>query len=234
MNDNFNTLDLIPYEEMARILFKEFKATHEEIRYWIKLSLKEKDMLNKTTYLDVNGDPIENLMTNNVLIQPYYSDIPFKGFYLNIEDDFFYPEYFFYDRQEILKFKPLPHVRFVYQKDLSAKRNWNDPQSTYKILLQANLKGILRLYHTELDEFTYFANKSQIWCNTFDGEAYCSNPDSFFLLYDIINIERIFFKKDRDLCLQELGEQVMSPSPLPPNVYDFKKKSETPKDTDDD
>jgi len=229
-------LDLIPFVELSIILRKEFKASAEEIRYWIKRSLSQDQALARKLYEDINDDNINDFLLNETLLSPYLSDIPLAGFYQYPDANFFYPECYFYDKQQVLKFVPAPHLRFVYQKDLTAHRNWNDYKNNrshsliYQTLFTANEKGMLRLYSTELDEFTINATAHQLWCHTFEGESYFSNPDSFYLLYEILNIERIFFKKDRNLCLEEL--QIKS-SQLPPNVYKFKKKASNMKDIED-
>lgn len=237
MNDSPNFLDLIPYDEMALILKKEFNANPEEIRYWVKRAMIPEDSSIKQRILDIDCGILSNFKFNETLLCPYQSDIPLGGYYLYPDDNFFYPECCFYDKQNVLNYIPPLHLRFVYLKDLPGKRNWNDYKSSnsksmiYQNLLSANEKGILRLYHPILDEFTTHANDLQLWCHTFEGEEAFSNPETFFLLYEIINIERIFFKKDKNICLEELQ---LFPSNLPPNVYKFKKKPTPLKENDND
>jgi len=197
-NEDDYFLDLISYDEAASIILPKFRATHDELRYWIKLA---------------NDNESENNLFDDTkdYLLPFASEFPIDNMYRRPLDGFFYPEYYFYDKASVLEFIPQPFLRFVYQKDLSGKRNWYDykrgnPESLiYKTLFRANECGILRLYDHNDDEFRIYANKTQIWCHTFEGESYLNNPDSFFLLYDILNIERIFFKKDKTLCLLELG-----------------------------
>lgn len=229
MIESTKELDLISFDEMSRILQREFKATPDEIRYWIKAGIKEKEIALKTSFVDINDEVFDPFPPNNSYLFPYYTDLIYNGIYLHPEHDFFYPECFFYDKQQILKFEPLRTHRFVYQKDLSGMRNWSDYKNIYSTLLNANEKGILKFYHKTIDSFTLYANDIQLWCHTFEGEAYASNPESFFMLFDIINIERIFFNKDRNLCLEELH---INSTPLPPNVYKIPQKTKPMKESD--
>jgi hypothetical protein len=228
MSNDSHVPDLIPYNEMYRIIREKFNITHDELRYWIKISL---EFIKSNEIIDC-GDtiiPIDDCFNNGLyLLFPYVSDLPtFNNYYDIPPDGFFYPEYCFYDKQTILQFKPSYHLRFVYKKDLTGKRNWNDyrvgikDSSLSKILLKAYEHGILRFYDHIIDEFTKFGSKSQLWCHSFDVESYVENPESFFLLYDILNVERIFLGKDRESCLNELG---IKPIDLPTNVINLKNK----------
>lgn len=223
--------DLITYNEMYRMLREKFNVTHEELRYWIKISLEiiksKKFNGNCSDTIIYMDDSLDNGLS---LLFPYSSDLPnFDNAYEIPSDGFFYPKYCFYNKQAVLQFKPSPALRFVYQKDLTGQRNWNNyrtgkkDSSRSEILLKANEYGILKFYDHFLDEFTLYATKSQVWFQTFEGESYVENPQSFFSLYDILNVERIFFGKDKDLCLSELD---LKPIDLPKNVINLKKKKE--------
>jgi hypothetical protein len=219
MNKTSFLLDLIPYSEMYNILHEKFYVTHQELRYWIKKSI-EKIYSKEKMY---NKD----LSNANDFLVPFISDLPFLDNYEIPHNEFFYPEYYFYQKKSVLNFVPLHPLRFVYQKDLTGIRNWSDyrigkkDSSRSKILLKANEGGILRFYNDSVDDFTLFANKSQIWFQTFEGESYVENPESFFLLYDILNVERIFLGKNKELCLNELG---IKSADLPKNVINLKNK----------
>lgn len=229
MTDDTPLLDLISYDEMYHIINHKFYVTNLEIRYWIKKSMDEIKSASKTHTADRKWTiTLDGLLTgSSSLLIPFASDLPFLSMYEYPPEGFFHPECYFYDKQAVLQFTPIRNLRFVYQKDLTSKRNWNDYKTDndslrYRTLLRANECGILRFYNFDIDEFTTHANKNQIWCHTFEGEGYVSNPESPFLLYDILNVERIFFGKDRVACLEELG--LISPQ-LPPNVVDFNKRS---------
>jgi hypothetical protein len=223
-----NHVDLIPYDELFHILHTKFRATHHEIRYWVKKSLDYVNAVNLKN--QESQEDFEFCLDESVsLLFPYATDLPYLGMLQSPPDNFFYPECYFYQKKFVNSFFPEPHLRFVYQKDLTGLRNWNDykindPRSFSMVsqtLLKANEYGILKFYNLPLHDFTTHANKLQIWCQTFEGEAYAADPDSFFLLYEILNVERVFFKKDRDECLKELGEKAAD---LPQNVYKFNKK----------
>lgn len=232
--------DLIHYNEMYRILREKFNVTHDELRFWIKISLefiknnKNDESHIETKIIGENEDNIiyiDNYFNNGLyLLFPYVSDLPtFNDYYDIPQDGFFFPKYCFYIKEAVLQFSPSPHLRFIYQKDLTGQRNWNNyrigkkDSACSEILLKANECGILRFYNHFIDEFTLHATKSQIWFQTFEGESYVGNPESFFLLYDILNVERVFLGKDKELCLNELG---LKPIDLPKNVINFKKKKE--------
>ncbi len=222
--------DLIPYNEMHRILREKFNVTHDELRFWIKISL---DFIKSNKFIDCADTIIsmDDCFDNGLyLLFPYVSDLPtFNNYYDIPPDGFFYPKYCFYSKQAVLQFIPSHALRFVYQKDLTGQRNWSNyrtgkkDSSRSEILLKANEYGILRFYDSFLDEFTLYATKSQVWFQTFEGESYVENPESFFLLYDIHNVERIFFGKEKEICLNELG---IKPLDLPKNVINLKKKKE--------
>jgi hypothetical protein len=233
MNEPVPILDLIPYEEMSAILRQKFNATHAEIKYWVKKSMHENKFEHSKMYEDVDWQITlaEIMEDSSFILPPYASDLPFLNLYEYPPEGFFHPDCYFYERSMVLRFIPPPPLRFVYQKDLTAKRNWNDYKSNQadsmrtRTLSRANECGILRFYDPNINEFTTHANKNQIWCHTFEGEAYMANPDSVFLLYDILNVERIFFNKDRNLCLSELKiNQPLAPKDNPKNVVEFNKK----------
>lgn len=235
---DMNLKEMITYEELYKILYEKFKATHDEIRYWIKGSSYDTDL--HTAQALFNGGINGSLF-------PYQSDMPWnvnnifsEGGYYRIPKGFFYPEYNFYIKKDVEAFYPYRCFRFVYLKDLTAHRNWHDYKidekhtKIFEMLKRANEVGILRLYDKTVDDFTFHKTitphmmisnnigqeKQQCWCHTFDGEAYFSNPDSFFLLYDILAIERVFFNKDINVCLEELYGSTYH---MPDNVVDFKK-----------
>lgn len=217
--------DLIPYDEMYRILREKFNATHDELRFWIKISL---EFVTSNKFTD-SGEPLlvnmdESFNNGLYLLSPYGSDLPtFNECYDIPPDRFFYPKYYFYWKQAVLQFIPSPHLRFVYRKDLTGKRHWHSSTRSFN-LLKANECGILRFYDQSLDEFTFFANDSQLWCHSFEVQKdYVENPETFFLLYDILKVERIFFGKDKELCLNELG---IKSDDLPKNVINLKKYKE--------
>lgn len=202
---------MINYDELCKLLYSKFKATSDEIRYWVKNSLLLGDLSK---------------------IWAYRSDIPIirpdKGrnnYYMmvhrDVSTDLFYPEYYFYNFEKANEFVPDPLYRFVLLQDLTSKRNWYD----YKIdeentvirdtLSKANEGGILRFYNKSIDDFTLYKQKpsnnnlvddgkKQLWCHSFDFPDFLANPNTFFLLYDIMTVERVFFKKDLNICLEEL------------------------------
>lgn len=223
--------DFIGYDEMYSILFHKFNSTHDEVRYWVKKSLDHIKTLHKDQIENGGSLFMEAIIDDSTsLLFPYGSDLPYLGTYDYPPDGFFYPQCYFYERKSVNKFIPSPTLCFVYQKDLAGKRNWND----YKVigshslisqtLLKANEYGILRFYDYSLDEFTLYSTPSQLWCHSFKGESIVSNPDSFFILFEILTLERVFFNKNRQACLDELK---IKNSPLPPNVYNFNKKQRT-------
>lgn len=228
MSGDYCLMDLITYDEMYKILKEKFNVTHEELRYWIKIDVekiyeeaKNRDMpCLCSDFLHITSD--SNLL-NDILV-PFSSDIPYGDTYPIPHNHFFYPKYYFYSKKTVLNFTPFSNLRFVYQKNLTGIRNWNDYRGSNKessrslTLLKANEVGILRFYNELIDDFTFFDNHSRIWAH-FDGESYVENPESFFLLYDILNVERIFFGKDKELCLNELG---LKPHDLPKNVINIK------------
>ena len=121
--------------------------------------------------------------------------------------------------KKINSFDPPKHSRLVYIKDLSAKRNWTKysraetkNHSEFPALDRAAENGIIRFYDEDTYQFSYYqksknnnSSMDKLWIETDKGEEYVTKPDSFFLLQDIINVERIFFNRSRKECLEELG-----------------------------
>lgn len=228
-------LDLITYDELFSILHEKFKVTHDELMYWIKKSL---NYANFKTEYDSGDQPCnhyfpEYLEDDRSFLIPFSSDLPNMGMYEFPPDNLFYPECYFYIRQSALRFTPSPSYRFVYQRSLRSLRNWNDYESSHSLiaqtLLKANEYGILRFYNRKRDEFTlYDENGIGLWCHSFAGPDYVNDPDNFFLLHEILTLERVMFKKDRNECLRELGINRAGLSPngsdKPANVYEFNKK----------
>lgn len=206
---------LINYDELYKIFFNKFLATHEEIRYWvIKAQKSKKNLFDSQNCLDAIANDIPYIFDNIAVFENVKErdSAPIS------------PLYHFYLREQVDKFNPCWN-RFVYLKDLTAKRNWLDfkiDSSHSKIietLKKANEVGILRFYDESKDEFTlHKINKSlfgissipeekkQLWCHSFDGDKYLENPDSFFLITDILTVERVFLKKPRNICLKEMEE----------------------------
>jgi len=203
-NDEF-----INYDELYKILYDKYKSTHEEIRYWI-----------------IKHNSVSSNSVGTII--PFLSDLP-RCIYMdekeqdvyisliNPPSSFFIPQYHFYLKSQATNFHP-KFCRFVYLKDLTSLRNWYDFKRNeshsmiYALLIKANAAGILRLYDDTIDEFTLYnpnyshpkEGKKWFWGATADGEKYLSSPDSFFLITDILNIERIFFNKPREECLKEM------------------------------
>lgn len=210
MNDETELLDLISYDETYGILKEKFNITHDELRFWIK---KDNDEMYKDHLSDSMIDE------DNGLLIPFRSDLPFGDTYKLSDHEFFYPEFCFYQKRSVVNFVPLPHLRFVYLKDLTGRRNWIDSTRS-DALMKANESGILKFYNHSLNEFSFFATRTQKWCHSFEGEEYIQNPESFFLLHEILTLERVFFGKDKNVCLNELG---INPPSIHDNIIRFKK-----------
>lgn len=208
MNDD--KYKMITYDELYNILWDKYRATDDELSYWIKLS-----------------HPESNLMFPKNLT-PFDSDIfrfnPSSSYRISL-NNFHFPKLRFYKLSEVDEFVPNPCLRFVYQNDLFSRGYWN--RETYaQHLKKANEWGILRFYDQDRHEFylhkiwkpklfissadtysadTYSADSYQeLWCNASDIDQIISNPDTFFTIYDILTIERVLFGRDLNSCLDEL------------------------------
>lgn len=226
-NKLFSHFELLDYSELYNIISKKHNATHDELKYWIYLSL------NYAERLDEEENQIYN--EGQFYLIPFESDIPNEqDHYLLPKKDFFNPQYYFYIKRDVHEFMPAWEMRIVYFKDLPNKRNWSDfypseiDKNKSNLLVEASKSGLLRCYDRDLNEFTYYKNfrsgekeSKRPWAQTEEGLEILRDPDSFFLLEDIIKIERAILKKDRDLCLQELNIHIEKPSP---KIISFEKK----------
>jgi hypothetical protein len=205
---NYQTIKFINFNELTNILYKKYHATYDEIRYWIKEEEK---------YYNRSDDEHEHL---EKFLLPFVSDLPrFDGRWELSRGRCFYPEHYFYVKNCAESYIAYPHKRFVYVKDLTALRNW--PQyskketklvSCFPALNEAARSGLLRFYQQEDHDFTLYQpslnedlENRKLWINTAQGEEYLNDPEKFFLLEDIINIERVFYGRKREDCLKELG-----------------------------
>lgn len=229
-------LEFIDYIELFNILSKKFKATHDEIRYWSHRSLKYMDKVDQEDNpIFYDEDGTLHFEQGESFIIPFVSDIPTKDDrYETPQSDFFSPEYYFYIARDAHEFEPPRHLRFVYFRDLSSYRNWGDfsigeiSEKKSNLLIEASLSGLLRCYDKELDEFTYYKTSKigdketkRKWAQSDEGLSLLRDPDSFFLLEDIIKIERAMLKKDRKLCLEDMQ---VSLAKTEPKVVSFEKK----------
>jgi hypothetical protein len=199
----------IDYDDLYKILHEKFNANHDEIRFW--LYEFNGHNINDVDNFFINDDTVHFLL-------PFTSDLPnLDGYYDNPSSEFDPTLCFFYSNN-VENFVPTPYMKIVYIKDLSGKRNWQQSLrsetnlfSNYPALDRAAESGLLRFYDRSSDKFTlYQKSKSgdpkqdKLWILTNEGQEYVTQPDNFFLLSDIINIERIFFKRSRNDCLEEL------------------------------
>lgn len=194
--------EFIDYDQLYLLLNKKFKATHAELRYWIKCDYEG---------LFTKGWTLATIPKCEGLY-PFLSDI--CGASQDIDLRYFYPECFFYLKAETEKFLPISLKRFVTVSDLVIVRNWIETTDTsrYTILRKAAEMGLLRYYDKDNDCFTHFYQiklGSQVslkkWHETDFMNNHIENPNSFFLLEDILKTERFFFKKPLALCEAELG-----------------------------
>ena len=199
------------FDELHAVLFETHRCSREELIFWI---------YNRE---NCRTDHFFQIPDENFRIEPltaFIYDIPqYKNYYKSTGIINLNPEYFYYLKDVIKQFKIDNLLRFVYVHELAGKRNWprharseTNLYSDYPALDEAAKKHILRFYDNDLHEFTYKKkfkvgdNESeQYWIDTSEGQDSLSQPDTFFLLQDIINIERLFFNRTRQDCLKELG-----------------------------
>lgn len=203
----FKRPEFVSYPELFQILNKKFNATHDEIRYWIRC--------------DFNS--IESEVP---ALFPFLSDIPTTdGGYPVPEGNFFQPSFYFFLIEDVHNYYPIPLTRFVYRMNLTARECWSidflrDANvKNMNILERAQRCGILRCYDKEMDDFTFFKTfksgdkeSRRLWADTDEGISILNDPESFFLLEDILRIERAFFNRPREDCLKELEINVTLPN----------------------
>ena len=216
--------EFVDYNELYNILNEKIGATHDELHVWARQHRNHhiRDIKN----FFINDNPHD-------LLIPFVSDLPdIDRNYIPVLNKFD-PMLCFYLERMVTSFDPPKHSRLVYIKDLSAKRNWpqysrrdieenakkqNDEYrektmfSIFPALDRASKNGIIRFYDKETYQFSYYqisksnnSSMDKLWIETAIGEEYVAENHSFFLLQDIINVERIFFNRSRKECLEELG-----------------------------
>lgn len=207
----------IDYPELYRILHEKISATHDEIQFWARQYPQVCAYVPHDIHIKCFFE--ENI--KNVLL-PFVSDLPAPGQNLIYTTPLekFDPTLCFYHLKNVNDFAPPKHYRLVYIKELGWKgrnywRKYPRPETSYSYfpeLDSAAKNGLIRFYDKETYEFTYHQKSKsnnpamdKLWINTEEGQKYINDPDEFFLLQDIINIERIFFNRPRNECLEELG-----------------------------
>lgn len=199
------------YEEMSLILCKKFDATLDEINWWVRNSEIENPFF-RTKHPD--KEESEDLLFHLCLIA-YSAEFPnAEGWYFCSHAA---PEYGFYAIVAVENFIPSPQNRLVTIGDLSCKRNWTiyartetNLYSQFPSLDIAAREGLIRFYDGE--QFTFEKtftsgnlSTEQLWYKTDEGQEMLSQPTTFFLLEDIIKIERLFLNRPYDECAKELG-----------------------------
>lgn len=227
----FYNLEFVNYDELSAILYQKYNATDDEIRYWIKRSvdrfreieedkakLSHPDALWVDTYWMLKESPAS-------LLLPFQTDLPsLEDDYLYAQDEFFYPEYYYYLARDAHEFTPPPHMRFVYFRHLAALRSWASEKiddtsgKKFDVLVLAQRRGLLRCYDKDIDDFTFYKTfrtgikeSKRLWADTDLGLEMLNDPETFFLLEDIIRIERCIFRKSRAACLEELKIELAKP-----------------------
>jgi hypothetical protein len=193
------------YEETYKILNDKFNITHDELWFYSHKGINY-----------INGINVSS--SSHICLLPFISDIPKFDKTYEFTNSGSNIKFCFYQKEYIDSFIPLTYERFVYIKDLAGKRNWprhtrsdTNLYSEFPALDEAANNYLLRFYDGEKNVFTYKKDyqignevRSQLWIQSIDGQEYLSQPDNFFLLQDIINIERIFYKRPLVDCLIEL------------------------------
>lgn len=201
------------YNETYEILHDRLKAQHVEIEYWTRniFSTFISNEIIHLSKLDSNTNMLEDILF------PFISDIPNNDKTYKTPCSNFDPTLCFYWKQNVMNFSPPPHDRLVLIRDLPTRmwprhsRSELNTFSDFPALEKAAQEGMLRFYDKENCKFTYYKRskgscRDKLWYYTAEGEKYLSGDrDEFFLLQDIINIERIFFNRPRNECLKELG-----------------------------
>jgi hypothetical protein len=217
----------LDYQETYQILHDRINANHIEVQYWAR-------NICHLSFIDfsIEGKSVTTLHCQDLFshtdlpfLLPFISDLPDQEKSYMFPSLPFDPTLCFFWKENVLNFLPPPHDRLVQIKDLSARlwtreaRSEGNPYSDFPALEKAAQNGILRFYDQEIYKFTYHkkSNSScpdKLWYYTSEGEKYLRGQEGeFFLLQDIVNIERIFFNRPRKECLEELG--------FDPNDKDF-------------
>jgi len=204
----------LDYNEAYAILHDRIKAQQVEIEYWAKNSFHTPFSGQSISLSQVF--PIPNRFVSFLI--PFVSDLPNSDkSYLSTSPPFDHTLCFYLEKNVMSFFPPL-HTRLVLIQDLPGRlwhregRSEINPHSDFPALEKAAQNGILRFYNPETYNFTYYKNSKngsshdKLWYYTSEGEKYLSGKGGeFFLLQDIVNIERIFFNRPRNECLEELG-----------------------------
>jgi hypothetical protein len=198
----------IRYNEAYEILHRKHKVTHDEFRYWV---------LYDSRPITWNPHFYETDYTHRII--SHISDIPDDRYGnepgYQICKNKFEPRYCFYHKKTIQKYNPNPRLRFVCIKDLPVRfwHKWDRVEHEticeYPSLEYAAKNYMLRFYDKDRDEFTLektwpINGKKELWYYTPEGKQMLNDHQTFFLLEDIIHIERVFNNRPLEDCINEL------------------------------
>jgi len=202
--------EFIRYPEVYNILHDKYRVTHDELNYWIKRDRKLED------------EEAFSYGNCSKYFEPFISDIPQKNTTYKYSPISCEPTVCFYNKISIENYTPDILNRFIYIRDLPLRlwHKWDrvehETYAEYPSLEFAAKYSMLRFYDKNTHEFTLektFTLKKdnetietrQLWYNTTDGQQMLSDSQTFFLLEDIIHIERVFNKRPLEECMKELG-----------------------------
>lgn len=227
-----NLPEFIRYPEVYRILHEKYKCTHEELKYWIIRNYwaRKEDWLpfnSPAKLVPYKSDIPLDFRRERISI---YDDDPEYILQYLFQIDFVWPidpTIKFYVKKWVEEFEVIPSMRLVTIQQLGIDRCWrqwdrvdNEIYSYYPSLELGAKNGMLRFYDKEVNDFAYYRTKiggttipnKELWYYTSDGQNMLSDPNTCFLLEDIIHIERTFEMISREDCIKSLGINIEAPN----------------------
>lgn len=233
--------EFIRYPEVYRILHEKYKCTHEELKYWIirnywgasKNWLPDQSIAKLIPYQSDIPLNVKRMIWGCVEGCSNYRDCEHEKV---ITSSYFFqidivwpidPTIKFYVKDWVEAFELIPSMRLVTIQQLGVDRCWrqwdrvdNEIYSNYPSLELGAKNGMLRFYDKEVNDFAYYRTKiggttipnKELWYYTSDGQNMLSDPNTCFLLEDIIHIERTFEMISREDCIKSLGINIEAPN----------------------
>lgn len=216
--DTLHKAKMYSFDEASRILTQRYRIYQPSVRYLICPSKQAPNYSPNALSLERPN------------ITAFESDIPMHsnkhGLLFTAVDrvDENYRNLFFL-KSEIDAFTFHPAHTPVPFAALAANRFWGGTAADIsKILLNAVRDNILSIFDPAINNFTKYLpnlfapaltnvqinNPFAHISSTQNAQEYTENPESFYLLYEILMIERLYMNKTLDKCIEELYGNTLS------------------------
>lgn len=218
---NLEAAQMYSFDEAARILTQKHRIYHRAIPFLICPAKQPPNFSPTSLSLSVEQSKLNAFLSDIPICIKRMEKLAFTAINQVTEH---YRNLFFL-KSEIDSFSFHPALTPIPFAALSANRFWGGTAADIsKILLNAIRDNLLSIYDPTINNFTKYLPKlfapahtnihadnsfAHISC-TQNAQEYTEDPESFYLLYEILMIERLYMNKTLDKCIEELYGNTLS------------------------